>query len=206
MSQQIPCISDNYTDYNPKKTSLVKLYPKKASKEKVLTLISELIDKKTDTFTKAWDGSIEPMLGFADCIIDKGNCFVIALNIYEQELFPGFPDDKEIQGAIAENIEANIDIVGQQTKDLAKLGFSDEEVKDMVVPLAVDEESCREELRALRIEESTEAFLNNLLQMKGITKGSIVLRTHHVESNEQINGEGTHSDGAYFCYAEDTSS
>jgi len=196
---------DVVIDYDPKRTSLVNLYLKKAKRKKVLDYINAIANSETDSFEDAWDGAIEPMLSLADSVVDKGSNFVISINIFERELFPGFPNDEEIQNAIIENEEENKGIIEQQTKDLSKLGFSGDELKEMLWTLSTDKDGCREELIAQRLNESAEAFLNNLLKLDGISKGHMVFRTHLVDDGEEISSTGTHSDGVYICSVEELS-
>ena len=184
--------------------SLIKLYPKKAEKKNIINYLNQWIGRSPDPFHDVWDGSIEPMLNFVDSIIDKGSNIVIIMNVYDQELFPGFPNSEQVKYAIERIQETNKGSKEQQSKDLTKLGFSEEEMQDMFLVVSDDEFTCRQELKGFRFCNSVEAFFNNLLKIDGVKKGAFIFRSHIIGDYMQLEGIGAHS-GEIHCDYEDMS-
>lgn len=184
--------------------SMIKLYLKKTEKKNIINYMNQCIDSYPDQFSNVWDGSIQPMLNFVERIIDKGSNIVILINVYDQELFPGFPNSEQVKYAIERNHETNKETKEQQSKDLAKLGFSKEEMQDMFIISSDDEFTCRQELKGMRFCSSVEAFFNNLLKVDGVEKGAFVFRSHIIGDDIQLEGIGAHS-GEIHCDYEDMS-
>lgn len=180
--------------------SMIKLYPKKTEKKSIINYLNQCIGISPDRFSDAWDGSIEPMLHFLDSIIDKGSHIVILMNVYDQELFPGFPNSEQIKYAIERTQETNKEIIEQQSKDLAKLGFSEEEMQDMFLVGSDDELTCSQELKSSRFCNSVETFINNLLKIDGVKHCAFVFRSHIIGGDIQLEGIGEHSGEIHFDY------
>lgn len=188
-----------------KTSSIIKVYPKKANKQKLIDYFSGEIAAHNTQSNIRWNGELELLLKFGKDVIDRGSYFVVVIDIYCQELFYHFPNAEDIKEAIAENQRMNIDIRETQTRDLSKLGFSDEEVQSMLWLLPEDEESSAQGLKVQKLAEAAETFLDKLLNIKGINSGSLVLRSQLLEEDEQIGGQGIHKEGALFCHLEEYS-
>jgi hypothetical protein len=185
-------------------TSMIKLYLKKTEKKNIINYVNQCIGGSPDPFSHVWDGSIEPIFNFVDSIIDKGSNIVILINVYDQELFPDFPNSEQVKYAIEGIKETNMETKEQQSKDLAKLGFSEEEMKELFVVGSDDEFTCRQELKGIRFCSSVETFFNNLLKVDGVEKAAFVFRSHIIGDDIQLEGIGAHS-GEIHCDYEDMS-
>lgn len=200
-------------NYDPKTTSLIKLYPKKAGKQRVIDLFTEMIEQN-EPLEEAWSGEIAPLLRSIDggrlargdiALIDKGSFITIALNFYHQELFCNFPDSESIANESAENQRMNVEIRNKQMKNLAELGFEDDEIESMLWLLPVDEAGCAQSIKTQRLGECAEIFLEKLLQIKGVNKAVVVIRSQLLDEDDQIGGQGSHKEGVLFCHLEELS-